>query len=80
MPKPRMHVYLMANLGRALYDSRQIKLVLHLSVWSASPPLNTIYPVFSCPPFLYISLWKTNSFGLILRNHFHYRFLPGRLQ
>lgn len=79
MPKPRIHVYPITNLGRALYDTIQIKPVLHLSVLCASPAFNIIYQIFSFLPFLYISLLNTNRFGLIARNHFHCRFLPGRL-
>lgn len=81
MQKTKIHVHLLVDLKRALYDNIGIKLVLHLSVWSVSSLLSVTYPsVFLCLPFLYIAFLETNSSELIARNHFHCRFLSGGLQ
>lgn len=80
MPKLKMHVHLVANLGRALYDSIGIKIASHLSVWSASPSVCYICTSFVMPFISLYGSFGTNSFGLIARNYYiHYRFLYGRL-
>lgn len=80
MPKLKMRVHLVANLGRALYDSIGIKIASHLSVWSASLLECYIRISFVMPSISLYGSLGTNSFGLIARNYYiHCRFLYSRL-